>query len=284
MITTISNQFLSASIKSTGAELSSLNCQGREYIWNADPAFWPKHAPVLFPIVGTLKNNRYTHQNQEYQMNRHGFARDREFRLTDHTPSSAEYSLSQDESTLQVYPFHFTLQIIYHLEQNRLVITYKVTNTDSDTIYFSLGAHPAISLPRAFEDYELKFKKTDDPIYQLLENDLLSKNTQKLSTSDGRLRLSYKLFEHDALVFRSVPSKSLEILEQGKPYIIVDYPDFPDLGLWTKPGAPFICVEPWFGHADFTDSSGRLTEKAGILSLPYGEVFSCQFALTIPNE
>jgi galactose mutarotase-like enzyme len=280
--TTISNSILRASISHAGAELFSLkNNQNKEFIWEGNPDFWGKHSPVLFPIVGTLKNNTYTIEGKEYQLPRHGFARDMEFQLIDKTENSATFSLQSNEETLKKYPFEFELQLIYTLQETTLDIAYKVINKEETKIPFSIGAHPAIALPENFESYAFKFEKEEDLKYSLLENDLISNKTEILATTENLVPLHYKLFENDALVFKTLESNSLTILKNSKPYVKVDFADFPSLGIWTKDQAPFVCIEPWFGYSDTAENSGDLFEKEGILILDVNQTFSSKFSIQI---
>lgn len=282
MDTTISNSILKASIKHAGAELFSLkDNQNKEYIWEGNPDFWGKHSPVLFPIVGTLKNNTYTIDKKEYQLSRHGFARDMEFKLVEKTGNSAVFSLESNAETLKKYPFEFELQLIYTLESTSLNIEYIVINKGETKMPFSIGAHPAIALPENFENYSFKFEKQEPLKYNLLENDLISNKTETLKTTENVVPITYKLFENDALVFKTLESNSLTILENNKPYVQVDFEDFPSLGIWTKDQAPFVCIEPWFGYSDTADNSGDLFKKEGILVLEIDQSFHSQFSIKI---
>ena len=282
MTTTISNSILKASIKHAGAELFSIkNNQNNEYIWEGNPDFWGKHSPVLFPIVGTLKNNTYTINGKEYHLPRHGFARDMDFELIEKTENKAIFSLKSSEETLQKYPFEFELQLIYTLIENALELEYKVINNGKEKIPFSIGAHPAIALPDNFEDYAFQFEKEENLKYYLLENDLISSKTKVLETKNNLVPLNYELFKNDALIFKTLESKSLTILNNSKPYVKVSYNDFPSLGIWTKENAPFICIEPWLGYSDTDENSGDLYEKEGILILDENKDFSAKFSITI---
>lgn len=282
MTTTISNSILSASIKHAGAELFSIkDNQNNEYIWEGNPDFWGKHSPVLFPIVGTLKNNTYTINEKEYQLPRHGFARDMEFELIEKTDNKAVFSLKSCEETVKKYPFAFELQLIYTLNESALSLEYNIINKGEEKMPFSIGAHPAIALPNNFEDYALQFEKEEQLKYYLLENDLISTKTKILETTNNEIPLNYELFKNDALIFKTLDSKSLTILKNMKPYVKVDYKDFPSLGLWTKEDAPFICIEPWLGYSDTDENSGDLFEKEGILILDENSNFKAKFTITI---
>lgn len=282
MITTISNSRLTASIKHAGAELFSIkDNQNKEYIWEGNPDFWGKHSPVLFPIVGTLKNNTYTINGKEYQLPRHGFARDMEFELIEKTENKAVFSLKSSDETLKKYPFEFELQLVYTLNGNALEIAYNVINKSEEKLPFSIGAHPAIALPENFENYAFEFEKEETLKYYLLENDLISNQTKILETQNNLVPLNYELFKNDALIFKTLESNSLAILENSKPYIKVDFEDFPSLGIWTKENAPFVCIEPWLGYSDTLENSGNLYEKEGILILDESKTFTSKFSITI---
>lgn len=278
MTTTIANSNLTAQINHSGAELFSLkNNKNKEFIWDGNPIFWGKHSPILFPIVGTLKNNSYHYNNIEYHLSRHGFARDMEFELIDKKENSATFSIQSSEETLKVYPFEFELQIIYTLEENSLSIQYKVINNSNAQMPFSIGAHPAFALTETFENYSLAFEYPEKLTSSQLENDLLSDKTVAIEMKENQIPLTYSLFEKDALIFRKLQSKHITILENGNPLLRVRFDDFPNLGIWTKKDAPFLCVEPWFGYSDSNENSGNLFEKEGIQILDSGESFKAKF-------
>ena len=282
MKTVIKNTFLTATINSFGAELCSLkNNENKEYIWEGNPDFWGKHSPILFPIVGTLKNNSYEYDETEYHLSRHGFARDMDFELIDKKENSATFSIQSSEETLKVYPFLFELQIIYTLDKNRLNIEYKVMNNGKSKMPFSIGAHPAFALTGNFEDYAIQFEKGESLEYYLLENDLISNKTKTLEVQKGCIPLTYELFKNDALIFKTLESKSLTILENKNPFLKVNFNDFPSLGIWTKMNAPFLCIEPWFGYSDTNENSGNLFEKEGIQVLEENKTFRSEFSIEI---
>ncbi|URC11182.1 aldose 1-epimerase family protein [Flavobacterium sp. B183] len=282
MNTTINNSAISVSIKHSGAELFSLkDNQNKEYIWEGNPDFWGKHSPVLFPIVGTLKNNTYTIDEKAYQLPRHGFARDMNFELIEKTENTAIFSLKSNAETLEKYPFEFELQLIYSVENTTLNIEYKVINTGKSKMPFSIGAHPAIALPGDFKNYAFQFEKQEVLKYYLLENDLISNQTETLKNENGLIPFDYQLFENDALIFKTLESKSLTLLQNSKPYVKVDFEDFPSLGIWTKPQAPFICIEPWLGYSDTAENSGNLFEKEGVLVLESNQNFNSKFSISI---
>ena len=279
---TLSHNGFSATIDYHGAELISFtNPEGHEYMWQGDPAFWAKHSPVLFPIVGTLKNNSYTYKGQEYQLSRHGFARDMEFSLTHHSDNQAVFSLQFTNETLEKYPFRFWLQINYRLMNNTLLIGYSVINEGTGKMPFALGAHPAFSIPGTFSDHSLQFDKGNSLKAFLLENDLLSDNFETMPLENRSLPLNYDLFRNDALILKNIPSKSVSIMKGQEKVVTVSYDDFPHLGLWTKQDAPFLCIEPWFGYSDTLDASGNIMEKESILKLDAEGVFNTNFTIEV---
>lgn len=282
MTTTIKNSNLTAEINPFGAELISLkNNNNREYIWEGNPTYWGKHSPILFPIVGTLKNNSFYHKGTEYQLSRHGFAREMTFNLIEKTENKAIFSIQSNEDTLKKYPFDFELQLIYSVEGNSLTIEYKVINSGKETIPFSIGAHPAFALPQKFENYSMLFEQTTPLKYYLLENDLISCQTKNIELNENQIPLTYDLFKNDALIFKTLQSNSLTILENSNPLLKVSFEDFPSLGIWTKMNAPFLCIEPWFGYSDTEESNGNLFEKEGIQLLEENKNFHSKFQIEI---
>lgn len=282
LTTTISNSNLTARIKHLGAELFSLKGdQNKEYIWKGNPSFWGKHSPILFPIVGSLKNNSYSINEEKYQLNRHGFAREMEFELIEKSEESATFSLISTLETKKRYPFDFELQICYSLKDNKLNIDYKVINKNDFIMPFAIGAHPAFALPGNFEDYNLEFQQDEILNYYLLEEGLISNATNELQLDNNRLGLNYQLFEKDALVFKTLKSKSITILKNTNPILKVNFTDFPNLGIWTVVNAPFLCIEPWFGYSDTLDEYDDFSKKEGIQLLGKKETFESNYSIEI---
>lgn len=277
----IKNQYLEAEFSEIGAELISLKSNNKEYIWNGNPEFWGKHSPILFPIVGTLKGDTYYYENKSYQLSRHGFARDKKFQVVKHEDCKIVFSLKEDDETLQDYPFRFELQITYELLYNQLKVEYSVSNNSNSKMYFSIGGHPAFALQNSFKEYSLKFEGKTDLEFSLLENNLLLAQTQKLETNNNELQLNYKQFEKDALVFKNQNIKAITIKEKDTDIVRINVENFPDLGIWTKNNAPFICIEPWFGHADRLETNQQLVEKEGILYLEKNDTFNAFYTIEI---
>lgn len=283
MSVTISNSKLSAQIHCKGAELFSLKsiATNQEYLWEGNPEFWGKHSPILFPIVGTLKNNTYTYNDQQFQLLRHGIARDLNFSLIYTTDNQAVFSLKASDVTKKDYPFDFELQLTYTLLDTKLEFNYTIINNDKVPMPFSIGAHPAFALPNNFESYSLEFNQQETLKCFTLKNDLISDTVFDIALSNKKLPLTYSTFENDALIFKTLQSRAITILENNKPLIKVAFDDFKNLGIWTKVGAPFICIEPWLGYSDTIHSNGNILEKEGIQVVKEKEHFECQFSIEI---
>ena len=278
----LTNSELTATIDTFGAELISLkNNSKREYIWEGNPDFWGKHSPILFPIVGSLKNNSYCYNATTYQLPRHGFAREMEFNVIEKTQDSVVFSLNESAATLEKYPFKFELQISYTLTNSELKIGFNVINNNPFSMPFSIGAHPAFAIANNFQNYKLIFEKPENLVVSKLENDLISNTTYKLPIENNSLPLTYSLFENDALIFKTIESKSVTIAENDIPFLKVHYNEFPSLGIWTKSQAPFICIEPWIGYADTIKNNGNLEEKEGIQILSINQTFETNYLIEI---
>jgi galactose mutarotase-like enzyme len=281
MVIQIKNEAVEAAFDTRGAELISLISNHKEYMWEGNSEFWSKHSPILFPIIGSLKEDTYFFEEKKYHLPRHGFAREKEFHIVEQTESKIVFSLKSDSETEGVYPFQFELQIEYQLIENRVEVHYKVQNYSQDKMYFSIGGHPGFALVNDFEDYSLLFETDSKLKFSLLEHHLLTDETQVLETKSNQLPLTYMLFEKDALVFRNAQIKSVTIQERGLDIIKVRFENFPDLGIWTKADAPFICIEPWFGHADQVLTTQILKEKAGIQVLGKNGIFKANYTIEI---
>lgn len=283
MKVTLQNQDLEVTIQYKGAELCSLKSTttGREYLWQADPTHWAKQAPVLFPIVGTLKNNSFQYKGNSYSLPRHGFARDLDFMLLEQSDSKAIFQLCSSDQTRAVYPFEFDFRIEYQLFNNQLQTAYTIRNWGNEELYYNVGAHPAFAIPLEFSDYQLFFSADSELTAYALSADLISDTTRQILLHNHNLPLDYSLFEKDALVFKQLNSSAVTLLENGNPLLEVAFADFPNLGLWTKPQAPFICIEPWLGYADTVEASGVLQEKEGIQKLAAQASQTVQFTTTL---
>lgn len=290
MQNTISNSVLSVSVNRHGAEWCSLKAaDGTEYLWQADPAVWGRHAPILFPIVGKLLNNAYLHNGRRYGMKQHGFARDMDFELVKATESALTYQLKSTAETRKQYPFDFTLLRHYRLSGETLEIACDVTNTGTAEMLFSIGEHPGFALNWGagdrVEDYALKFEKKERLDSSLLDADgLLSDQTVRILSDKSVLPLRSDLFERDALIFLKIKARKVTICSRRHArHLTVEFPGYPYLGIWAKPGAPFVCIEPWYGHADPSRHDGELMHKPGMITLEPGKTFSCVWRVIVSS-
>ncbi len=285
----LENERLKVSVKLKGAELCSIidKNSGVEYIWQGNPDVWAYHAPNLFPIVGGLKNNTLNVNGNQYPLSRHGLARTSMFRRIESSPENAVFSLAFDEETLKMYPYKFEFEVVYHLREDTLDILYKVINKDDKRIYFSVGAHPAFNVPleedENYDDYYIEFNKPEELLSSSLSSEGLFNGQQKvILTEGGKLPLNHELFANDALVFKNLESKKVSLKNRkGTKEIVVDFPNFKELGIWAKPGAPFVCIEPWLGHADNELGHQDISEKMGIQDVEHGHVFEAVYSITI---
>ena len=283
---TLENELLKICVLGKGAELQSIFHKKNqlEYLWSGDPAFWAKKSPILFPIVGTLKNDRYFYNNKSYILGRHGFARDMDFETENQTTDSISLSLRSNEITLRQFPFRYELIIKYSIGHDILTVTYTVKNIDDGDMYFSIGAHPAFKVPlvegTVYSDYYLKFEKDEFlPRWPISPLGLIEKNPIPLLQNSRILSLQKELFYKDALVFKHPSSSMLSLrsdkIQQGLNF---SFPGFPYLGIWAAKNADFVCIEPWCGIADLVDSDQQIINKEGIIKLAAGEIFERQWA------
>ncbi|RYD76462.1 aldose 1-epimerase family protein [Pedobacter agri] len=271
---TLENDYLKVSIAAKGAELQGLYSKETEieYLWNADPEYWAKYSPVLFPIVGSLKNDHFNYKGKTYNLPRHGFARDHVFKAAQISKTEAVFTLTQSEETLKVYPFQFELKLIYRLIDRKLSLTYEVINTGKDELLFSIGAHPAFAVPNtpntSYEDYYLAFNTDEKLTYWKLDNGLVANETESIDLNGHKLNLKHDLFYNDALVFKTLQSSCISLLNTKNDYgLHFHFEDFPFFGIWAATDAPFVCLEPWCGVADGVNHNQELKQKEGIISL-----------------
>ena len=292
MIRTIKNDVLKISVATRGAELKAITAvdDGTEYLFDGNPTWWKFSSPVLFPIVGKLINNTYRVDGKEFTMPGHGFARTSDFWVVDAAPDSITFALESNAATLAVYPYRFRLEISYKLDGNEVKVGWKVINVDAREIYFSIGAHPAISCPIAyrenFTDCYLKFNRAEKSSrLPLAANGAISH--ERIPTLDGtEFDLNYEIFKGDALVFDDLKSDEISVCSRkSSKSLTLRAEGFPYWGIWTpaQGGAPFICIEPWHGHADFVDFTGDFKDKDGINKLAVGETFTAELSFIVNN-
>ncbi|MDR2903718.1 MAG: aldose 1-epimerase family protein [Clostridiales bacterium] len=288
----LENDLLKIDTRPHGGELTAVTSKktGTEYLWSGDPAHWQYHAPVLFPIVGKVNGGVYSVDGKEYAMPQHGLARKQLFEMTEKTADHITFKLTDNDETLSVYPFRFALLITYRLSGNRVETEYRVENADERTIFFSIGGHPAFMCPMqeqcALSDYYFEFEQNEQAERMTLSDaGLFTRETTPFLNNEKVIPLTYALFDRDAIVFANLKSKSVALKsERHRAYLRFHMNDFPYLGLWTKADAPFVCIEPWFGHADYVDFKGAFSEKAGIVSLEKGASFQTSYGIEICEE
>lgn len=269
---TIENEHISVRINTKGAELDSLYSKDTkmEYLWSGDAAYWNKKSPILFPVVGTLKHNTYYYNDQSYSLTRHGFARDMEFTVSSQSPSSATFTLTHTDETLKSFPFPFKLDVTYSVVENEVFVHYDVSNTGNDNMYFSIGAHPAFSIPldkkSDYEDYFFEFDQLEDAYRWMISREgLIEPTTIPFLINTSELPITKELFRGDAIVFKYMNSTRVKLRSRKSPHgVEVHYEGFPFIGLWAAPDADFVCIEPWCGIADSTTSTQQLINKEGI--------------------
>jgi galactose mutarotase-like enzyme len=275
---TLRHEGMEAAIHPLGAELRQLRSTitGMDYLWSGDPVWWGKFSPVLFPIVGTLRGNHYQFRGTTYTLPRHGFAREKMFRAEQISETEALFTLEDDESTRVVYPLRFILQLRYKMADGRLTVTYSVFNPGDGPLYFSLGAHPAFRVPLrdglSYEDYKLKFSRPETTGRWPLQEGLIMDASVPFLESQTDILLTTDTFARDAIVLKNLTSEYIELSsdrdEHGLRFGIKGWPH---LGLWAAPGAPFVCIEPWQGHADTVSHDGEFSRKPGIVALGPGD-------------
>jgi len=285
---TIQNDFLTAKVKTEGAELISLKKGETEYIWQADKNYWGRHAPILFPIVGKLKNNEYSYKGNTHSMSQHGFARDHNFEVFAQSEDSITFSLKSTAETKKSYPFDFELRVTYFLKENKLATKYQVFNTDTKDLLFSIGGHPAFNCPvddgHERSDYVIRLDDSHNIESKILENGTIGKQTKDVLKEGSILPIEKDTFAEDAIIFDPNPFRKATLIhhESKQEYLSVHFQGFPALGIWSKnEESPFVCIEPWYGIADYHDHDGTLENKRGIIALKTADTFECQYAVKV---
>ncbi len=269
MVYNLNSDKLTVSINSKGAEIASVKRECMEYIWQAKADVWPRHAPVLFPIVGKLKNG---------SLSQHGFARDKEFVCLSQSKTDISFSLKSDQETKKLFPFDFELIIKYTLSSDTITCSYEVNNPSSQNLLFSIGAHPGFATPDQLSNYILKFKADKEYNITLLADGLLTETKTKLPLQNGELNLNTSLFDKDALVFENSQIDSISLISRSGNGVELNCVGWPYFGIWSKKGSDeFVCLEPWHGITDSINSTGDLSQKKGIIKLEGVGKFECAF-------
>ena len=289
---TLENDYLIVNISTMGAELVGLKDKrdGTEHMWSADPKFWPRRAPILFPCVGESRDGKIQVDGVDYPMVRHGFTRMQEFRVIESSSEEVVFQLTENAETLKSYPFRFSFSVRYTLVDTTLKQAFEVANTDGQRIGFQLGGHPAFAVPfkenERYSDYEIRFDRAMTIDRHLLnDKGLYSGELRNVLSNSDNIPLSYELFEEDALVFKDIPSKSVWIQHRtGGKRLQVDYDGFPHLGIWSKPGADYVCIEPWIGCADNADQPADFFSKDSIIELGCNETYRADFSVSLVHD
>jgi len=264
-----------------GAEMRSMRRHGSpfEYLWQGDPAVWAHRAPHLFPIVGRLKNDAFVYGGRTFRLGQHGFARDRLFAVGEAIGTTATFVLQDDVATLACYPFRFRLAVAYRLDRGAVEIAYEVENPGDVEMPFSIGAHPGFRCPVSDREpageYVLEFEHGETTDRFIVEDGLVSRQSEFALRGESVLRLGAGLFDRGALVFKDLASRRVRLVGRTQgPGVELGFKGFPYFGVWSKPGAPFVCLEPWCGIADAPDATGHLEDKEGIVRLSPGSAFA----------
>ena len=284
----IENEFLTATIDPKGAELHSLILKSNqhEYIWEADKEHWSRHAPVLFPVIGVVKGGSYHYKGETYPMDKHGFARDSDFKVVSHSEGAVTFRLASSEDNRPKFPFPFELDITYRLEGQSIVNEYQVRNLGTEQMPFSIGGHPAFRCPQNTaekrSDYRLVFNREEDIETHLLGTDGLFSGETRPCLQGKVLTLQDDLFDDDALVFKSLNSTNVSLESGDKRWLKFHYQGFPYLGIWSMSRtSPFVCIEPWFGLADYVDHDGDIEKKEGVQFVEAGATFICDYRVEV---
>ena len=284
----LTNGELTIKVAQHGAELSSIQYQGEEYLWQADPAFWKRHSPVLFPIVGAVWDGTYRVNGKEYHLSQHGFARDRDFTLLSVSDDEIWYQLKSDAESLQNYPFQFVLEIGYKLEGKQIRVMWRVKNPSDETLSFQIGAHPAFYYRgEAQQDVKgyVSFDRTEDLKLTIIREKGCVDKSEFLAQpmpADGLLPIGEHTFDLDALIFENHQLRGVTLHDaQQKPFLKLTF-DTPVVGLWAPSAqSPFVCIEPWYGRCDEIRYAGDYRDKEWINTLEAGRTFEGGYSIEL---
>lgn len=285
----IENAILRVNAKLLGAELVSIfdKRDNTEHLWQGNSAYWAAHAPILFPIVGRCNNDTLLFKGEKYKMEKHGFARRNEFRLIAQAEDSMSFELCSNEHLKQMYPFDFSFRITYSLQEQSLLTTYTVENRGNHAMPFSIGGHPAFAVPffegEVYEDYAIAFPNDDSLIRHHINTEgLFDGRMSKVECLSNRIALHPNLFKEDALIFKDLHSKEVSIVShKHKKRLQLNFEGFPYLGIWAKPGADYVCLEPWIGCADVEGFQDDFTKKEKVVVLPAGKEFQSSYSISL---
>lgn len=285
----IKNDKLTVVVSEHGAELVSIKDNaGKEYLWQADPTYWNRHSPILFPLVCSVWHDTYRVNGKEYHLPRHGFARDTDFKLIARGDAQTVFGLHDNEETLKNYPYHFNLGVSYKLDGNKIHVVWHVENTDDKPIYFQIGGHPAFNVPGAVAGQAMKATlrlDNESPIrlFGTIEGCIDKGRHEEVKTNKGIWQVTEETFKDDAVIFDHSQLHHVELIgEDNKPVVSVDFKT-PAVGIWSPCGkhAPFICIEPWYGVTDFANYDGEFADRYLMNKLLPGSSFMSEYIITI---
>jgi len=283
----IASERLSAAINPFGAELTHLlDADGRELMTDADPAYWTGRAPILFPVVGRVTGDVIRIDGAEYPMPKHGFARRMGFEVVAAEEGRAVFALTDSEETRAAYPFAFRLEVAFRLDGATLLTEVTIANRGERAMPAQFGFHPAYAWPLPYgrdrADHRILFERDEPGDLRAITPNAFIGAEGRPTPLDGReLRLDDALFANDALVWDPVRSQALRYGAQDGPRLDIAFPDTPRLGIWTKPGARFVCVEPWHGIADPDGYAGEYRDKSGVFEIAPGKAKRIGMSVTL---
>lgn len=273
---------LEIKIANKGAELTSITLNNKEMLHDGKN-HWDRQAPILFPTVGSLRDNKTIINNKEYEIKQHGFAKDMEFELIEETNNAKVYVAKSNNKTLEMYPFKFELYIAYIIKENTLTIKYKVINKDENDMIFGIGGHPGFKLDMPQEEYYFEFnrKETNPEFMEVEGNRISNKPAKNILQENKKIYITRESFKNDAIMIKKLKSNKITLKQKkdDKKILEFDFKEFPVLAIWSVPGASFVCLEPWFAYADRVLETGYFKDKEGIITLKTKEEFNCKYSI-----
>ena len=285
----LENDHLVITVNPIGAELSGIYSKSnqKQYLWQGHPQIWESQAPVLFPIIGGLKDGFYLHDKKKFKLPKHGFIRyNSDLKLDLREDHKIRYAYRSSEETKKSYPFDFEFTITFELVENEILVSHRVKNMGDQVMYFSVGGHPAFNCPlhnsESCEEYYIQLQNGSNTLSYILNNSGTITNRTKAVMKENKIYLNVNLFDEDALIFKDINAEKATLVHKEKGEVLaVSFSDFPDLGIWAKPNASFVCIEPWLGYADLENSNQVLAEKEGIQSLNPGKIHHSSYTISI---
>ena len=273
---------LKIEISNKGAELISINFKGKERLHDGK-CFWDRQAPILFPMVGRLRDNKTIINGKTYQIPQHGFVKDMDFELIEETDNKKVYKTKSNEETLKMYPFEFELYTEYEIEEDELIVKYKVINVDNKEMLFGIGGHPGFKLEMSQEEYYFELEHEEDKAeFMEVDGNYISNAPAKNILENNKIiNIKEDSFINDAIMMKRLKSKTITLKQKKDNMKVLEFnfSEFPILAIWTIPKAPYICLEPWFNTADKVIETGYFKDKEGMMNLKPNEEFKCKFSV-----